>query len=50
MSRYMHKITLKANIHLFVSAETYQMKDFDYIKDQIVRINVPEYMTTGYYD
>lgn len=45
-----HKITLKANIHLFVSAETYQMKDFDYITDQIVRINVPEYMTTGYYE
>ena len=26
------------------------MKDFDYITDQIVRINVPEYMTTGYYE
>lgn len=45
-----NKISLPADIHLFVSAETYLMKDFDYITDQIVRINIPEYMTTGYYE
>lgn len=42
-------IDLKANIHLFVSAENYLVNDFDYITDQILRINVPEFVTTGYY-
>lgn len=42
-------IDLKANIHLFVSAENYLVNDFDYITDQILRINIPEFITTGYY-
>ena len=42
-------VTLTANIRLFSSAETYMFSDFDFITPYIAQINIPDYMSTGYY-
>ncbi len=41
--------TLTANIHYFSSAETYVFGSFSFITPVVIEINVPEYVTTGYY-
>lgn len=40
---------LLCNIHYFSSAETYMFGSFTFITDIIAELNVPEYVTTGYY-
>ena len=42
--------TLTCNIHLFSSAETYGFGSFTFITPHIAQLNVPDYVTTGYYD
>ena len=42
--------TLTCNIHLFSSAETYGFGSFSFITPHIAQLNVPDYVTTGYYD
>lgn len=41
---------LTCNIHLFSSAETYGFGSFNFITPHIARLNVPDYVSTGYYD
>jgi len=41
--------TLTANIHYFSSAETYIFGSFTFITPTVAQINVPSYVTTGYY-
>lgn len=41
---------LKANIHEFMLGETYKYKSFDYVTDTMIRVNLPDYLTTGYYE
>lgn len=41
--------TLTANIHCFSSAENYITSKFDFITDHIAEIDIPDYLTTGYY-
>ena len=42
--------TLTANIHAFSSAENYMFGSFTFITDHIAEINIPDYITTGYYN
>lgn len=42
--------TLTCNIHYFSSAETYLFGSFTFITPIIAQINIPDYVTTGYYD
>lgn len=42
-------VSLTANIRLFSSAENYMFSDFEFITPYIAKINLPDYMTTGYY-
>lgn len=41
--------TLVCDTHYFSSAETYRFGSFDFITEHIARLNVPEYVSTGYY-
>ncbi len=41
---------LTCNIHAFSSAETYVFGSFTFITKIIAQINIPEYVTTGYYE
>ncbi len=41
---------LTCNIHTFSSAETYMFGSFTFITDIIAEINIPEYVSTGYYN
>lgn len=43
-------VTLTANIRLFSSAETYMGGNFSFMTPYIVKIDIPDYMTTGYYN
>lgn len=45
-----YPVTLKANIHAFVLGETYKSKSYDYVTDSIIRVNLPDFLTTGYYE
>lgn len=40
---------LRCNIHYFSSAETYMFGSFTFITDVIAKMNIPSYVTTGYY-
>lgn len=40
----------KANIHEFLLGETYMYNNVDYITDSMMRINMPDFLTTGYYE
>lgn len=42
--------TLTCNVHYFSSAETYMFGSFSFITDIIARLNIPDYVTTGYYE
>ena len=42
--------TLTCNIHSFSSAETYWFGSFTFISPHIAELNVPDYVTTGYYN
>lgn len=42
--------TLTCNIHEFSSAETYWFGSFSFISPHIAELNVPDYVTTGYYN
>ena len=42
--------TLTCNIHYFSSAETYMFGSFSFITPIIAQINIPNYVTTGYYN
>ncbi|MBR5355533.1 MAG: hypothetical protein IK121_01290 [Lachnospiraceae bacterium] len=41
---------LCANIHYYSSAETYMFGSFTFITDVIARLNIPSYVTNGYYN
>lgn len=40
---------LLCNVHYFSSAETYLFGSFSFVTDIIAKLNVPSYVTTGYY-
>ena len=40
---------LTANIHYFSSAENYLFGSFSFVSEHIAQINIPDYVTTGYY-
>lgn len=42
--------TLTCNIHMFSSAETYGFGSFTFITPHIAQLNIPDYVTTGYYN
>lgn len=42
--------TMTANIHVFSSAENYLFGAFTFITDHIAEIEIPDYVTTGYYN
>jgi hypothetical protein len=41
---------LTSNIHCFSSAETYMFGTFTFITEHIAELNIPEYVTAGYYN
>lgn len=43
-------VDLTANIHYFSSAETYMFGSFTFITPLIAELNIPDYVTTGYYN
>lgn len=42
--------SMTANVHEFRLGETYKYKSIDYITDTMIRVNLPDFMTTGYYE
>lgn len=43
-------VKLTANIHAFSSAECYVFGGFTFVNDYIIKVDIPDYVTTGYYN
>lgn len=43
-------IKITSNTHFFTEAETYLAKGYDFLTDEVIRVNTPTYLTTGYYE
>lgn len=41
--------TLTCDTHYFSSAETYRFGSFDFVTEYIAKLNIPDYVSTGYY-